>query len=231
MTLFRNQIFSLINLLGVNASISLPTLILLFSQLNATLVDSLLQYRATQADSVIVQNNAISVSDDWEENEKDVNRIFLATLAKGILPDSTQLVQLQYIAGKCPYEGGTAVFRARAILSGLPEDVFDNESLCSPPDSEELLLPPDIEPQYLSVVSIYPNPAKNSITLSLTEQTAEEETLYLINTYGQKIKEYSLPEGQLSFIIELPVLSPGIYYLKIQGIGKDHNFHKLIINK
>lgn len=96
-----------------------------------SLLDLFQTARTAAAAQLIYDNAAIPASYIFEINEKTVNDILLNTLVKGLLPDSVQTNTLGGIARQCPYEGGTAVLRARAILEGLTGQAFDDEVLCA----------------------------------------------------------------------------------------------------
>ena len=180
---------------------------------------------------LIAQNNAIAVTDIWEQNEKTVNHIFLNTIAKGIAVNNTQLDLLRSIAGQCPYEGGTAVFDARALLNGLTNDVFDDEILCAAPGGQGLMLPPTGNTTSLPGVQVYPNPTDKELTVRFANATEEELEVRLINLYGQALSNYHIPEQTVSYSLQLPEMPNGIYWLIIYSGDGQKEVKRVVINR
>lgn len=178
---------------------------------------------------LIAQNNAIAVTDIWEQNEKAVNHIFLNTLVKRIAPNGTQLNLLRSVAAQCPYEGGTAVFRARALLDAWTENVFDDEVLCADGGQQGLMLPPPGSQSNDTGIQMYPNPAKDQVTVSMEEVLKSDAVLFVYNLYGQLASRHYLPEGTASFSFSTESLPQGIYLVRIQEGNKAIFSAKLVI--
>ena len=104
--------------------------------------------------------------------EKFVNDLYLRTVAKRIMEIPTiDQPQLLSIAHECPFVGGQAVYKARALYRLVnPIEAYDDYPLCH---SLGLLRkrPTDDSPLLESIV--YPNPSSNSATLaySISEDT------------------------------------------------------------
>jgi Secretion system C-terminal sorting domain len=201
------------------------------SQLNSALVDSILQARSAAANAVIAQNNAIVTTDIWEQNEKTVNHIFLNTVVKSIAPNGTQLSLLRSVAAQCPYEGGTAVFRARALLDAWTEDVFDDEVLCADGGQQGLMLPPAGNQSVSTGIRMFPNPARDRVMLSMEDGLESDAVLSVYNLYGQLASSYYLSEGDASFSFSTEGLPQGIYLVRIQQGGSTAFSSKLVISR
>jgi len=200
------------------------------SQLNTALATSILQSRSLQANAVIAQNNAVATDSIWEDNEKTVNSIFLNTLAKGIAFNGTQIGLLQGIAGQCPYRGGTAVFSARAMLSGLTEDIYDDGLLCAQGGGQQgLVLPP--ASNTTSRVQVYPNPADRELTMRFARATEGETEVRLLNLYGQVLSGYRVPDRVVSHTLQLPDLPNGIYWLSLYSDKGLVEVQRIVINQ
>ena len=176
------------------------------------------------------QNDAIVTSDVWESNEKTVNDILLNTLVKGLLPDSVQTNTLGGIAGQCPYEGGTAVFRARAILEGLTGEAFDDEVLCAE-GQQGLVMPPALNSVQFTTAVVYPNPAQNAVTVRFAGKIDRGQQMALLSPLGQTLQVYDLPEGETRFSMDISGMPQGIYYLKLFGNGQQAEIIKLVIQE
>lgn len=144
---------------------------------------------------------------------------FLNTLAKGIPLNNSQVNLLTNIAFQCPYEGGTAVFRARALLSGITEDVFDDETLCGQQGSQGLMLPPMVGNEVKPEIVLFPNPAQHSVTVRMQEAIKGEVELSIYNLYGQKL-EVHLLGGMTDYSFSTENMPQGIYLVRIQQ-GKE----------
>ena len=180
---------------------------------------------------LIAQNNAISTTGIWEENEKTVNHIFLNTIAKGIAVNSTQTNLLRSVAGQCSYEGGSAVFRARALLSGIIDDVFDDELLCAPGGQQGLVLPPMGDMPALPGIQVYPNPAKRQLTIQLDQASVTSLEVRLLNLYGQTMTSVQLPERVRTHVLDLPDLPDGVFWLVIRSEEGWQTVKRIVINK
>ena len=69
---------------------------------------------------------------------------------------------------------------------------------------------------------IYPNPVKDQFVLTTTSQKEDKVVYSLFNNQGHTVwsQEKELNSGQNSILFALPVLQPGIYYLK--NSSSDH---------
>jgi hypothetical protein len=67
--------------------------------------------------------------------------------------------------------------------------------------------------------SLYPNPAKNSITLSGYKTIKEQVVFSLYNTEGKLIRKenWQLPNGSYSKTISIEDIAPGIYSIQLSG--------------
>jgi hypothetical protein len=78
-----------------------------------------------------------------------------------------------------------------------------------------------------NLISIYPNPAKNQITLNNENSSIFNATL--INMLGQKIRTFEVENGKNS--IDISALSDGIYFINICDKNNMIASKKLIISK
>jgi len=75
-------------------------------------------------------------------------------------------------------------------------------------------------------IKLYPNPAKENITIDFKNTLTQEAELFIYNTLGQKVRSYSIKQQQSEISIGLIGIMPGIYYCelrtkdKIIGVGK-----------
>jgi type IX secretion system substrate protein len=156
---------------------------------------------------------------------------FLNTIVKGIPLNNTQTNLLTDIAFQCPYEGGTAVFDARALLDGLTNDVFDDEVLCATGGQQGLMLPPMGNTTSLPGVQVYPNPAKGQLTIQLDQALETSLEVRLLNLYGQTMTSAQLPEQVRTQVLDLPEMPSGIYWLVIYSGDGQKEVKRVVINR
>ncbi len=185
-----------------------------------------LQYSA--ADDVLVDNNKISVTVDYEKNEKQVNKVFLKNLAKDTVNLTTlQITTLGAIAFQCPLEGGKSVRRARALFRLAFPDVVFGDSLCVgagsssrkkhiPEDqslTEEEMVKEDSKKESTGIVKLFPNPVQDELTVQY--QSTGELTLTLFDLNGKLIATYALDSTASEKRINIAHIDNGLYLYKV----------------
>lgn len=80
----------------------------------------------------------------------------------------------------------------------------------------------------LDQISIYPNPAKLSVNISLKDKNDFIEKIELFNLIGQKILEIHVPNKE-SKTVNISQLKNGVHIIKVKG--KNHIYSKKIIIK
>jgi len=68
----------------------------------------------------------------------------------------------------------------------------------------------------LSEVSIYPNPAGNTIYIKLPESDIENAEIYIVNLTGQQLSQLE-NTGNRKFSADISGLVPGVYFLRIKS--------------
>lgn len=185
----------------------------------STLTNSITAGQAQGVATVAADNSAISTAVQVEINEKTVNNIYFSTLALGNNDfSSTQLTQLQGLANQCPYEGGTAVFRARNLLATLDADPveYDDEALCQPQQSGGGGSPLSLSPNAAIGAVVFPNPASDLFTVLLERPLEIEGNLVLHNAYEQAVLSQILDVKTVNFDFNVEGLAGGIYVLNIR---------------
>ncbi len=183
---------------------------------NDALIDSLLQIRYQEADILRMQNASIATYNTLESNEKEFNELFLSSLAQGQVIDSSQFASLYDLASLCPYENGTAIFKARSLL----QSAFSDEYLCG----EQLLQKPynnetmnEIQTKTLLHFSVYPNPAHDRIHLTFQAKTKSDLSVTLLNIYGTICANWTLAKGEQTVEYALPSLPSGVYQVVVNS--------------
>lgn len=144
------------------------------------------------SDSAFVYNQGIVTQREFEAYEKQVNEIYLRTLAIGEYYFSVaDSVVLYTISSLCPALGGKAVFKARTLLRFLNDTLyFDDDSLCV---SQGVLyrqaqVNENHERSSVSDLSVYPNPSSGIINIEFVEWNNDEYyVLELYSSIGKRI--------------------------------------------
>jgi hypothetical protein len=178
---------------------------------NATLNSSVQTARNNLADSLLAFNSSIATSDVWESNEHLVWAVYLSSYAKRALPNETQIKQLADVASQCPYEGGSAVLRARALLHGITDDEFDNAA-CE--TLEFWAMPEDAGASTEAETNrIYPNPTQGEFVVSLADAPDEPLHLNVYSMNGQAVQYEKLTTGTIEHLVSVQNLSQGMYWI------------------
>jgi len=169
--------------------------------------------KGTQAQ---ILNGLLSDSAVYAVNEKSVNQIFLQTLALGNMDLSeTQITVLQGIAEGCPLSDGESVLRARAMLQLAPgtQMDYDDISICGGGERSE-----NNKMVGQTSIRIYPNPAKDVLSIDYEGIGDLSAQFMLLNAQGQMVRIITLPPNQ--GIIQLPLngLPGGIYWYAVPGM-------------
>jgi hypothetical protein len=171
---------------------------------------------------VCTNNNAFNTIVLHEVLEKEVNDIYLNTLAKGILEFSnSELISLRRIAANCPQEGGAAVHQARGMLS-MVEDVNLLNFDCVANNGRSSIIEEEnkseetIDTERWNLI-LYPNPTNNTITLESNLVLEDEIQIEIYNTLGQKVKEVTINEDIKTIDINVSSLLDGIYNIRLQS--------------
>ena len=147
------------------------------------------------------------------------------------------LAELREIAALCPYEYGLAVYSARAILFNWDQSIYNN--ICEDGyiandsvSTSKIAAPTGFNKEANNNFSfanngikIYPNPAKEQVSLWINEK----QNLEIIDMLG-KLVYYAELEGGVSEI-EIKEFSEGIYLLKLENFNKEITYGKLVIKR
>jgi hypothetical protein len=192
------------------------------------LQESLNNSRSLTADQLIIQNDATSASAVFEINRKQINKVWLETLAKGIYEfDASQLGTIESIAGQCPLSGGNAVFKARGLMSIVKDTIFYDDNLCNNSYGNRLAG----QEEQSNFVLLFPNPASDQLTLEFEEAIEVEYELILYSVTGQRYARYMLSERQKSFTVDIGTIPSGLYFYEIRDNEKNIASGKLTIMK
>lgn len=185
---------------------------------NDTLSLEMLNARDLDSDDLWDENGNIAVTKIYEQNEKEVNAIYLTTIAKGTRGfSSQQLDDLEAIADQCPLEGGNAVFRARAMLALLGASAVYDDSLNCEAVSEFHVPNPEIVAAAFThqPVKVWPNPAGD--VLYVRAPGEENAVAILYNSTGQPVLKTHLAKGEATHKINVQAIPVGLYWVQIRS--------------
>ncbi len=187
----------------------------------------------TEADTIISSNEAITTVGDYDTNEQALYDLYLKTVAKGENLDLIQIALLCDMANQCPLEGGPATFWARAWYAAAT-GIHINTEACEPMEErghdEEGT---DIQHVEKNWIAVSPNPASG--VFEIRYQCAEEipdGSVSITDSFGRALVSFAIgneSSGKLS--VDALDLPSGIYFVRLQAIGRTLAVHKLVVNK
>ncbi|MBL0072637.1 MAG: T9SS type A sorting domain-containing protein [Bacteroidetes bacterium] len=176
-------------------------------------------------DNIRFVNESIYSSETIEVNEQVVNEIFLSVIGQEQFQLGDDAInQLEGIAAQCPLAGGNAVFKARAILSLLNDElVYDDINICLQAGIILRQIPKK------PTARLYPNPANNSVTLVYELPEVSTAEFLLFNSVGmlQLKQQMKIDITQMSFSTEQ--LAPGVYHYQVNTSSDFQLNGKLVI--
>ena len=214
---------------SINATIeSIRQVLWMITSANDSLSKQIEDDRSTQVDSIKADNAALNAITNIANNEKIVNDIYLSTIAKSIYSfNKAQKDALFVIAMQCPMLGGNAVFRARALLALINNEMlFDDRATCN---CAGISIRKANKDKHTSTSSIYPNPANQTATLTFHFKEQQTGKLLISNSVGQLIASFSLNGANDRYNFSTEGFTSGIYYCRIVSNEEYSENLKLII--
>lgn len=239
-----DNIYRLDSLIAVDSTLQ-DSLLLLIENLALNLQPIMTQYqqnlvtamqtRQQRANVAHNFNHTISAQKLAEKNLKEVNKIYLQTIAQNNIDfNPGQIQKLHQIALQCPAEGGAAVYKARAMVTFFTQLDYALLQTCLPSghgngngngNGNAARLN-----QNGTSISIYPNPANEYITLEwvLTDENTNNQFI-IYNTLGQPVQELTLQGSSGQTNITISNLPVGFYLCKLYANGEVLDSQKLVI--
>ncbi|MBK7968712.1 MAG: T9SS type A sorting domain-containing protein [Bacteroidetes bacterium] len=177
------------------------------------------------ADNIRFVNESIYTSETIEVNEQVVNEIYLSVIGQEQFQLGDDAInQLEDIAAQCPLAGGNAVFKARAILSLINDELDYNDiNICL--QAGILLRQIPKKP----TARLYPNPTNNSVTLVYELPKGSPAELLLFNSTGMLQSKQLLNTEMTQMIFSTEHLTPGVYHYRINSHNEFQLNGKLVI--
>jgi hypothetical protein len=159
-------------------------------------------------DQALVKNGQIIDSTLIAYNQRVVNHIYLITFAR----DSYELTPGQYqtlydiATNYTPWEGGEGVYIARYML-GIDIDYSNPNVQFSKGDGGIA---------EAEMLSVFPNPASNNITLSFANAIEGGFVVDVYNHTGAKVLTETLSQTQAQYQLNTAKLKNGIYFISVR---------------
>ena len=172
---------------------------------------------AQQELNLIADTNAIN------HNRIIVGNIYLNTWALDnyVLADD-QVKVLTDIAYSDPFINGDAVYTARVMLNIDPDNENnENKSLQQQPKQNVKS----------NLAHVYPNPAKETVTITFDQPITSEGTVEIWNIMGNKLLSNAIPKSYVQQNVNISSLSSGIYFYIIKVNGDKFSSGKIMIIK
>ncbi len=183
----------------------------------STLVATILTSRISDANQIKTDNDALTLTEEYELNQQTVNRVMLETIINDQEElNSTQSNLISPIANDCPLSGGEAVFHARALLND--DAAYDNVALCEAAQNRASEKD-DLTESQNSWFKFYPNPAENLIHLEFDKPVETFGEIILQDLMGRTLLNQKLSNGDHSSIVNLLQIPTGTYYLFVEIDG------------
>jgi hypothetical protein len=181
--------------------------------------------------SLMQQNAAIVANAVYEQNQQQVNDIFLRTVARGHANFSPgQLATLESIADQCYICGGDGVFLARSMYALVePARVYNDGVLCG----GQLIKQEPMEVETGKITfKITPNPANDWILVETNASEPFEGEIQLLDITGKIMRNEAVVLGDgLQHLLDLTTLQSGYYICQIIQNGKAVATEKVVISK
>jgi Secretion system C-terminal sorting domain len=132
------------------------------------------------------------------------------------------------IAEQCPLAGGNAIIIARALYAFIDyKKRYNDREICNRENIE--LKQPGTGFNKSRKLSLHPNPANTTVTLSYNMEELTPLKMILMNTTGQVVQQHILNANENSFEFSIENLNPGVYYVKIRSLNSKDDVLKLVI--
>ncbi|MEZ4941676.1 MAG: T9SS type A sorting domain-containing protein [Saprospiraceae bacterium] len=168
-------------------------------------------------------NAAITPEGDYQENERDINTIYLMALAQNDWTfNSEEQAVIDAIAVRCPQFGGNAVYTARFLQEHYRKPYWNmGDCLVEERGSGPLAVE--------KMFSLSPNPASDQLQIQLNQPLQSEATVEIADLTGRVIMRQKMPENSPMYSVQTGELQTGTYYLRIFTDSQLLGIEKIII--
>jgi hypothetical protein len=215
---------------GTNADSLLEQWIVQIENLETTRQNIILQHNAVISGEMYegeLTNNIINGDEQNETNSTLMNELFIQLEEANYTNINELYAQLMNMAEQCPYYGGEAVYRARAVLELVNDSLIYNDDVnCLLYGIYRIGVMDSTLTE--EKIDVKPNPANNYIKVKVHCKENEVYDVEIINTIGQKVLNTSLPCNKENNI-NISFLQQGIYTVTVKTNTKIQSFKLSII--
>ena len=198
--------------------------------LDVTRVNIVMQHNAVKSGEMYegeLANNIIQPDEVPEYNSARLNEIFIHLEENDYNTIEEFYLELLEIANQCPYYGGEAVYRARAILELVNDSLIYNDDMNCLPYGIYREGKGIVEDSN-SKITVKPNPANSYIKVKVNCRENEMYDVEIINAIGQKVLNTTLQCNKENNI-SISYLQQGIYTVTVKTNTKVQSFKLSII--
>jgi hypothetical protein len=172
------------------------------------------------SDNLHFDNQTVVATALIEQNERSLNALYLSTVGSRIFTfNEVQKATIADIATQCPYTGGEAVYRARALHFALTgESHFDDATICNNEGIAWRQAYPKEQATVPFSVQVIPNPASDKGSFVFTAPTSSTQIIFIYNSLGQKIAEYRINEEEKGLDFSTENYASGMYYYTVGNL-------------
>lgn len=185
-----------------------------------------------KADSAEMFNDNIAITNIADSVHKFVNTQYISYLRYKELSETTK-AQLRDIAFLCPFAFGDGVYVARGLLNIADSMQMNYTNICETGSAKtKSMINEDINEDVNMQIVLYPNPAKDLLTIEYTntENTTGTLQFEIYDLMGKRLRE-SIVNPNQNTIVSTDALSQGIYLYKFLYKNKIVKKDKLVIIK
>lgn len=179
----------------------------------------------TQITQLLTQNSALSVTELWETNEKDINDLYFKYYG-GVVDTftATEKYLIETLALSCPQYEGVGVYKARRLYEPGGGSPAYHEHGCKPSNerSKQFSLGTN------NRITVTPNPADERLAVYFGQILPEESRLFVCDMSGRILftKEVS---GLSEASVNVGTVQQGVYVLSVLTPGLNPVQVKVVI--
>lgn len=206
--------------------------------INDSLHTLILNTRNENLSDIREYNQDIATTAEFEENERLVNEVALATVEQGIYELSNeQKGILESLIFECPAKGGRAVYIARSLYRLVNDTLtYKDDSICKAQAiswrvaNPKTVTPKEVKSTVYTVI-VYPNPAKSDIFFELNKTLSNNADIVIYNSLGQIMTRKNLVAKNKLFSVNVQPFSAGVYYYHFTEDNKTITTGKFVVEK
>jgi hypothetical protein len=162
-----------------------------------------------------IANGGVFTTEIPQVNSQFINEVSLQYEQQGITAIESYYPSLMVLANQCPYQGGSAVYRARYFVSLMNDSVEYNDDLnCL---MAGIWRVSNTSTKKDLKMNVNPNPTIENFKLSFNSPISDECIITIISNTGQIVWESKLIIDGTEVALNTASLVSGIYQIKLIG--------------